>query len=217
MKPWQKRTGDEKAYQSTKSVVRKTFLILCENVMLEPNYFRSIPVRTAQVKAFGVFESKLELVSKAKEYIKQSHPDKDCEIWLVFNYHESPDHPPIEPEDFNRAVAEAQSLGYRVAWSHQAFELWLLLHFQEVDQSYTKAEYGTLLSQYFRGDFPELSRKAVFCRQMYAYLERNGSQKEAVARAKALFTANKGKEPAASDPCTSVFELVEELNHYLKP
>lgn len=217
MKPWQKRTGDEKAYRSTKQVVRKTFLILCENVTLEPYYFRSFPVRTAQVKAFGVFDSKVELVSKAKEYVKKESPDRDCEVWLVLNYHEQPDGTPVNPEDFDRAVEEAEKLGYKVAWSNQSFDLWLLLHFQEVTKPLTKEEYAKLLGEYFKCDYPSFSQKAGFCSRVYGLCDRDGSPKAAMRRAHALMEASEGKTPSQRNPATALYLLVQELNRYLKP
>ena len=217
MKPWQKRTGEEKAYKSTKQVVRKTFLILCEDVLMEPFYFRSFPVRTAQVKAIGVFESKVALVEKAKDYIKVENPDKDCEIWLVFNYYVDPSAPSINPDDFNRAVSEAESLGYRVAWSNPAFDLWLLLHFQEVHAPLSKTESEALLGKYLDCDYAELSRKPAFCKQIYSMVEQEGSQEEAFLRAGNLLEAKSDAPPALQNPLTTVHHLVDELNQYLKP
>ena len=216
MKPWQKRTGDEKAYQSTKSVVRKTFLILCENVLMEPYYFRSFPVRTAQVKAFGVFDSKVELVSKAREYVKKESPDRDCEVWLVLNYEEQSKGTPVNPDDFNRAVEEAEKLGYKVAWSNPSFDLWLLLHFQDAQPNLSPEDYSNLLGKYFKCDYAEFREKAGFCSRVYGLLERNGSQKAANRRATSLLSESEST-PAKTKPGTSVHLLIDELNRYLKP
>jgi len=47
------------------------------------------------------------------------------EVWCVFDKDDFPD------QDFNQAIVLASAKGFRVAYSNQAFEYWLLLHFND--------------------------------------------------------------------------------------
>ena len=56
-----------------------------------------------------------------------------------------------------------------------------------------------------------------FCKQIYRYLQEDSSadQMVAIERAKKLFKDKIELTPAYKNPCTTVYQLVEELNQYL--
>jgi hypothetical protein len=85
-KAWNRRTGNARAYDlESRAANAKRFLIICEGVNTEPCYFKSFPVQTAQVEAFGIGRSKTSLVEHAIEWVQQKPPDSEREVWVVFD------------------------------------------------------------------------------------------------------------------------------------
>lgn len=187
---------------------RQRFLIVCEGEKTEPNYFESfkqdLPRQVVQLEIFGEGANTLSLVVKA-----QAHRDSSAsgdypfdQVWVVF------DRDSFEPDDFDNAIHKAESCGMHCAWSNEAFELWYVLHFEFRNTGMSRTEYegklGDLLGEDYRKNAPG----------MYQKLLRIGNQSQAAAWAKALqegFLAS-GVPPSLSNPCTTVYLLVEQLN-----
>ena len=107
--------------------VKQSFLIVCEGVRTEPDYFRAFRMTAATVKAVGQAMNTTSLVSKAIS-IRDSEQKKKRtydQCWVVFDKDDFP------AKDFNDALALAERNGFRVAYSNQAFEYWFLLHLWE--------------------------------------------------------------------------------------
>lgn len=105
--------------------VKQTFLIICEGVNTEPDYFNAFRLTSANVKAIGQGMGTVALIQKAiniKEQEKQKGRTYN-QNWVVFDKDDFPD------VDFNAAIALARKNGFEVAYSNQAFEYWFLLHF----------------------------------------------------------------------------------------
>lgn len=102
--------------------LRQRFLIVCEGEKTEPNYFRSfrVPRNVIEIDIQGVGKNPSKLVNKAKQLQEQEEYDQ---VWCVF------DRDSWAPEDFNNAIQNAIKLGFNVAYSNEAFELWYVLHF----------------------------------------------------------------------------------------
>lgn len=102
-------------------------LIISEGVNTEVSYFRQFEQPNIRVKAVGTGYNTVSLVHRAEqiradEAAKGRHYDQ---VWCVFDKDDFP------AKDFNEAVRLAEQLfgPGRVAYSNQAFEYWLLLHF----------------------------------------------------------------------------------------
>jgi hypothetical protein len=111
---------------STTDVLQR-LLIIAEGVNTEVSYFRQFEQPTIRLKTVGTGFNTLSLVRRAEqirdeEAAKGRHYDQ---VWCVFDRDDFP------AQDFNEAVRLAEQLfGLgRVAYSNQAFEYWLLLHF----------------------------------------------------------------------------------------
>src|SRR5690606_472230 len=77
-KPWSRRTSTARPYKlESRSIISKRFLIVCEGENTEPCYFRSFPVQTAEVKAFGMGRSKTSLVQSVIALAKEEPHDPD--------------------------------------------------------------------------------------------------------------------------------------------
>lgn len=111
------RTSSLSRPQGTR-VVKQSFLIVCEGMCTEPDYFRAFRMTTATIKAVGQGMNTISLVNKAISIrdtdIKKKRIYDQC--WVVFDKDDFP------ASDFNQAIALAERNGFRVAYSNQAFE-----------------------------------------------------------------------------------------------
>ena len=187
---------------------RQRFLIVCEGEKTEPNYFESfrqdLPRQVIQLEIFGEGNNTLTLVAKAQalrdDRVSGDYPFD--QVWVVF------DRDSFDPDNFDNAIHSADSCGIHCAWSNEAFELWYVLHFEFRNTRMSRTEYqsklGKLLGETYRKNASDLYQK----------LSQTGNQSQAVAWAKLLhdrFLAS-GAPPSRSNPCTTVFMLVEQLN-----
>ena len=110
---------------SSLRLVKQTFLIVCEGEVTEPEYFNSFRLTSANVKAIGKGMNTISLVKEAiaiRDIEKRRSRNYD-QCWVVFDKDDFSD------GDFNAAIQMAQTNGFHVAYSNQAFEYWFLLHF----------------------------------------------------------------------------------------
>ena len=191
--------------------LRRRLLIVCEGVETEPNYFRAFPVPAqVEVRVKGEGRSTTSLVKAAEahaEYARRSGDPFD-EVWVVFDKDDFTD------AQFNQAeamVSGKRGQNWNAAWSNPCFELWFLLHFQDVEaclhQSVIVEKLERWLTGYHKGD-----------RGMYRRLL--PKQSDALRRAEALVRDHEVQpaariEPARAGPCTMVHRLVASLNREL--
>ncbi|MFN0203829.1 MAG: RloB family protein, partial [Bacteroidia bacterium] len=88
-KAWNRKQAKSKPHKSEQYEKKKSFLIVCEGENTEPNYFKSFPVVSAIVRAFGYGITNIQLVNEAIK-LKKSHDYKDFEVWCVFDYDINP-------------------------------------------------------------------------------------------------------------------------------
>jgi hypothetical protein len=134
---------------------------------------------------------------------------------------------------FTDSINTAESKGIKTAWSNDNFELWILLHFEEVDPAdgtYNNREkYYERLTEVLRTIAPinteeeqvtrnphfsyreTMKRKKRFLRITFQHMK--GKTKIAIDRARILelFHSNPPKPHHLKSPCTMVHHLVEEL------
>lgn len=218
-KAWNKRTGSADAYQlDSRTVNAKRFLIICEGKNTEPYYFRSFPVVTAEVKTFGTGRSKTSLIQYVIELISQENPDPNREIWVVFDMDIQTTNTSRQKNDFNEAIKLAHAQGFKVAYSNDSFELWFILHYQLLGSALTREEYFQRLSQLWGISYLSQCKGNRFCGSIYQKLldDQKADQKTAIKHAERLHRQHADKHPADQNPCTTVYQLVAELNKHLK-
>ncbi|GAB3427929.1 RloB family protein [Niabella aquatica] len=197
----------------------KLFLIICEGLNTEPEYFRSFRVPGKTVIIEGGRGSKSALVDYA--ILLRSHPEyQDREIWCVYDFDIKADEAATQREDFNQSIVKANQYGLRVAWSNDAFELWFLLHYQKIDTALNRNNiYEILKEKWGLTSFRKQSKQAGFCKTIYELLGGHDSKEQrlAVRRAKELHESYQSRSDFYLHcPCTTVYQLVEELNKYVK-
>jgi len=184
------------------------FLIVCEGMETEPNYFQSFRVPTEVINVQGTGTNTIRVVEEA---ISRRDADDNKgitydQVWCVF------DHDSFPATHFNEALDLAKRQNIKVAYSHEAFEIWYLLHFDYIDIPIARQDYRAKLTSRLQ----DAELKVVYeknSKTMYADLL--SQQQAAIRNAKKLHRRYNPHYPEKDNPCTTVYLLVEELNKYL--
>ena len=179
---------------------KETFLIVCEGARTEPHYFEGFRLPTSHVRVVGAGKNTTSLVADAIR-LKNEDPGRD-HYWCVFDRDSFP------AQTFNNALRNAQAAGFRVAYSNECFEIWYLLHFDYHDAALSRALYEPKLSERLGRKYQKNDR------DMYDLLRTR--QPEAITRARKLLSRYDPHNPEADNPCTTVHELVEDLERQLQ-
>lgn len=204
----QQAKADKKRKVETR-VPHVSFLIVCEGTKTEPNYFEAlIQDRNSEVVEYeiaGEGRGTVSLVKQAIALRKKSHKQFD-RVWAVFDKDDF--------TDFNEAITLAKKNKIQSAWSNEAFELWYYLHFQYLDTGVSRSQYITMIEREIRKRTKNLAYKYnKKSPDTYRLLKENGNEVQAIENARRLKINCKGTNYASHKPCTTIYELVEELNH----
>lgn len=186
--------------------IKQSFLIICEGVNTEPDYFNAFRFTSASVKALGKGLNTIKLVQEAiiikNEERKKGHVFD--QYWVVFDKDDFSNH------DFNEAIRLAESNGFQVAYSNQAFEYWFLLHFNMYRGYIHRNDYEQMLSLQMKVRY---NKKGNFTTKIYGLLL--PYQLEAISRARKILAEFGNTPPSQAISSTTVFKLVEELNRFI--
>ncbi|MFL2076716.1 RloB family protein [Marinilactibacillus psychrotolerans] len=94
-----------------------------------------------QIEGVGMIGERL--IDEAEKYFRRT-PRQYKYKWLVF------DKDDLSSNDFHRLIEMAESRGFRVAWSNECFELWLVLHFEFLNTGVTRDQYITKLDKHLQ-------------------------------------------------------------------
>ena len=174
--------------------LRERLLIVCEGARTEPSYFRRFRLNGDVV---GLGDHTLSLVQRA--IALRDDDGAFTETWVVM------DRDDFELGRFQQAVALANRERIRLALSHQAFELWYLLHFEYCDADLHRSTCTERLARYLGRPYlkndPDMHA---------ALLSRQG---EALRNAERLRQSHGASwDPAHHGPGTTVDLLVKRLN-----
>jgi len=196
-------------------------LIACEGKNTEPSYFNQFELKSVEVEPKGDGYSHLSLVMWAKKLAKNKNYD---EVWCVFDADPKPDNPNWA-HNFNNAIWTAKKMKYEVGYSHQAFEYWLILHFDNHQGGgMSRTDYNTRLNQLINplgAEFDGNGNKIV-SPELFALLEgvditTGRPRKElAICRAKRIYDQYDHLNPSKEESSTNIFELVLKLMNFDK-
>lgn len=203
-------------------------LIVCQGTVTEVEYFKHFRLATAVIKAIGVAYDPLTLVQEAIRLRDGAKKDEPYEqVWCVFDKDDS------SPEQFHAAIYTAANKGIEVAYSNQAFEFWLLLHFDNHQGTgMDRGLCGERVRESIEAANPGVSynpRKGKHVsRELFELLEAHDPtarphslprRELAVRRAQAIAErwAAEGAEPAYQESTTEVYRLVMVLQRHLEP
>lgn len=239
MEPWEVKTDDIREVNS-----KKVFIIFCEDGAVEPAYFETFKRKDIHISTFGNRKQHHAQVDLATEYFRKNDLletievngvareviklDAGAQAWCVFDR----DKELNDGKDtaFNDSIFTANSKGIKTAWSNDDFELWILLHFEDVDvhnpEYLNRRKYYERLTAILKDLHPKeqkfqnqrfdyyntMKSKENFIR--YTYQLMKGSVDIAIERAEKLEAIHITNPPKATHlhcPCTKVHLLVKEL------
>lgn len=210
-KAWAKKT--KPASYIRRIAQNKTILIVCEGKQTERLYFEAFPVVGLDVYPKGLGQTKIQLVQKTE---KIQNIKKYDIVWCVFDMDFNPEINNCE-KDFDDAIKQAKKLGYDVAYSNDAFELWFYLHYKNINNQVDRVFYYKELSKIFNvNNYEKECKGAKF--DSYKTLKNDiySSQEKAIKRAKELHEMKKHLPYYKQNPVTTVYRLVELLNKNLR-
>lgn len=209
-KPWEKCKN---SYQyDTIRTAHKTILIVCEG-QTEEYYFSKFPVISLSVKCVNLQgQSKMSLVKATQDILEEEGFAFD-EVWCVFDMDVNTNR---DFTLFDKSIAKAKSLGYNVAYSNDCFELWLLLHYKDIQSTQNREYYYEQLGKCFKMNYVKNGKKIDFCKKLYTLLQEddNSSEAQAIVRAEKLYLRQKHLPYHQQKPVTLVYQLVRLLNEY---
>jgi hypothetical protein len=187
-------------------------LIVCEGENTEPSYFRQFKLSSVIVQAIGLGKETIRII---EDIIKNYNLNQYSEVWCVFDKDDFPD------DDFDNAIRKAESHGIKVAYSNQAFEYWLILHFEDHQGGgMHRKVYGSKINGYikpfqvrYNSEDDKLVSEELF--DILFEIAEDKSKKRrvdlAIERAKRNYNRFDHKSPASEESSTTVFKLVERL------
>lgn len=188
---------------------KQKILIVCEGENTEPLYFEQFKLTTATIKAVGEGYNTTSLVRRAEKLSKKDDYDQ---VWCVFDKDDF--------DEFNDAIYMAEGMGFHVAYSNQAFEYWLILHFEDHQGGgMNRDDYCAKLNSYLKKFGVEYDCESkLITDEIFTILQskQNGKSRQtlAIERAKRILKYHEDVSPAKAESSTTVFKLVEELEKY---
>lgn len=192
-----------------------TILIVCEGKSTEPTYFNQFRITSAKVKSVGEGYNTASLVNRALQLAQQGNYDR---VWCVF------DKDDFKDEDFNSAIRKAEANNLGIAYSNQAFEYWLILHFNDhqgggMHRNDYNEKINGLLKPYnvaYDGNASKIISEDFF--ELLDGVDSKTSKKRvelAIIRAERNHDKFDHTNPAKEESSTTVFRLVKELLKYV--
>jgi len=237
--PWELRDSDER-----KADTKLIFIIFCEDKNSEPIYFKYFETPKIKVNLVKEQDSGMRHVLKAIKRCKDDRlmeynengelelTDEEVHIWCVFDMDLDINNESRDNISFDEGIQLAEGKGIKVAWSNDAFELWVLLHFNEINpelpENKLRDTYYDNLTKIFRNlpkkneDLKKALQHASFGykkdlkgKDNFRYIVRPEiipNTSLAIQRAKTLEAHYSNDQPNHEKaPCTMVHHLVEAL------
>ena len=199
---------------------KPTILIVCEGENTEPSYFRQFKLSTATIKPLGEGYNTLSLVKRAIHLSKQT---KYQQVWCVFDADPKPDNPK-QLQNFNSAIQLARKSGFGIAYSNQAFEYWIILHFDDHQGgAMERSDYNKKINKLLKPWALEYDGNAekIITEEIFEVLDGVDEKTDklridlAIERAERNYNKFDHTNPGVEESSTTVFKLVEELKKYI--
>lgn len=179
------------------------YLIVCEGKATEPNYFDGfrVPMALYRLDIVGAGANTATVVEKAIELRNRAQAREPYDqAWAVF------DRDSFTPRRFNRAIELARTSDIRVAHSNEAFELWLLLHYEFCDAALSRKTYKERLTRYLGRPYDKADGRL--------FDDLLSKQDDAIRNAAKLLARYRPHNPEKDNPSTTVHLLVAELRRH---
>lgn len=195
------------------------FLIICEGKNTEPSYFNQFKLSNAEIEPIGEGYNTLSLVNRAIKIVEQKKKEGKHynQVWCVFDKDDFSDF------NFNEAIRKAEINKMKIAFSNQAFEYWIILHFQDHQGGQVhRNHYNEMINRYlspFKLSYDGNDSKVITA-EIFELLQsipknrKRSRQANAIIRAKRIFEEKSDESPAKSESNTSVYKLIKQLEKY---
>lgn len=194
---------------------KPTILIVCEGKNTEPSYFNQFKLSSATIKPIGEGYNTISLVQRATQLANENSYDQ---VWCVF------DKDDFCENDFNNAITLAKASNFGVAYSNQAFEYWLILHFNDHQGGgMHRNDYDKKINELIKphkvcydGKKSKLINEDFF--ELLDGVDKKTGQKRvdlAISRAERNYKQQNHSNPSKVESTTTVFELVREILKYI--
>lgn len=194
---------------------KPTILIVCEGKNTEPSYFRQFKLSSATIRTIGEGYNTTSLINRA---IQLSGENKYEQVWCVFDKDDN------DNTVFNSAIQIAEANNFGIAYSNQAFEYWLILHFNDHQGGgMDRKDYGDKINEFLKDFGTNYDGKAskLITDEIFEILDgidtkTNKKRRDlAIERAKRNHHFLNHTNCAEEESSTTVFKLVEELIKYI--
>lgn len=199
---------------------RARLLLVCQGGETEPSYFEQFRLTSATVHTVPYAQDPRSLVEAALA-LRQEAAEADEAydyVWCIFDKDDSP------ADQFNGAVERGRAQGLGIAYSNQAFEYWLLLHFEAHQGGSLHREHcRAKLLGYLPGGIGFEGRKSKrigrpFFDALCSLDAASGQPRPQLAIRRAQVIAERwqadGTPPAGQESTTLVYQLVQQLLGY---
>ncbi len=217
-----KKAARQPRQHEVRKPMANSYLIVTEGEKTEPFYFEGLVkdikravggnmevVQAPLIDIEGEGRSTVGLVRHAQELVNRARIIYQ-HVWVVFDKDDF--------DDFDEAVALAETKGFKAAWSNEAFEYWIYLHFDFSERKYNRFQWFKELNHIFSALDLGNGRYRKNYKNLYRMLETQDGVNIAIKNAKRRMKAYDPKRhfPSEYNPGTTVHLLVEELREYLK-
>lgn len=229
--PWELRSDDVR-----KEDKLATFIIFTEDKTSERLYFESFQTSNLKINVVENQKSKMENVFRAIKYCEQKKAfDKGIHVWCVFDRDLNGNPGILDKAEisFDESTHTAKRNNIKVAWSNDSFELWVLLHYEDVNpkEPLLRSKYYERLTEILKADtkisndfrvaigkgtfnyYDDIKSLNPFKNHILPILKDETRRTAAIERAEKLenhHTTHTDK-PHEMCPCTMVHHLVKEL------
>jgi hypothetical protein len=194
---------------------KPTILIVCEGKNTEPSYFRQFKLTSATIRAIGNGYNTTSLVNQAIALSQQRTYDQ---VWCVFDKDQFP------ANDFNNAITITTANNFGVAYSNQAFEYWLILHFEDHQGGGMNSDkYDQTINRYINplgANYDGEGSKNI-TEDFFEILDGIDTKTNrprielAILRSKRNYNQLTHASPATEESSTTVFRLAEEILKFI--
>ena len=222
-----------------------TFIIFCEDEISEYYYFKWFETSLIKVNVVRKQKSMLTNLRKAITFCTENGilinnganyklGEEGIELWCVYDRDVENNLAEIAEKDneFNLSISLGEQNDINVAWSNDAFELWILLHLMDIDPNIDDTKkrvyYYDSLTDYFKNkNNPNTDLAKAISHASFSYKKDLKSKNNfinivrneilpntqmAIERSIALFEIHKTKvNHYDKKPCTTIHNLVINL------
>ncbi|MGL5069089.1 MAG: RloB family protein [Sarcina sp.] len=190
--------------KSKEQIVKNKVLIICQG-KTEYNYFNQfrLSIGEKDIRNLPTIKPKVnnESPKRVVEYAIKEKTRECLSVWCVFDKDEF--------KDFEEALRLAKKNDIRCAYSNKDFELWFLYHIKNQSVPIKDKDCKEIIAKFIGKKYSKVDEN------LYNYFEKE--MKKAINNAKIRHQESMLENINSiygSEPCTTIYELVEYLNEF---